>query len=146
MTDTDILKLYFKRDEKAVAETGLKYGQFLLSISFNILKIREDSEECVNDTYIKAWDSIPPQRPQMFKNWLGRTVRNISINLWNKNYALKRYQGLDAIFDELEECILIQRFDLQFYGGKGADSHYKQVALFVGKRGTQTFYKALLVW
>ena len=105
MTDTDILKLYFKRDEKAVAETGLKYGQFLLSISFNILKIREDSEECVNDTYIKAWDSIPPQRPQMFKNWLGRTVRNISINLWNKNHALKRYQGLDAIFDELEECI-----------------------------------------
>lgn len=105
MTDNEILELYFKRDEAAISETSLKYGNFLLAISLNILKLREDSEECVNDTYIKAWDLIPPQRPQAFKSYLGKITRNISINLWNKNHTLKRYHGIEEIFDELEECI-----------------------------------------
>lgn len=105
MEDLEIIGLYFKRDEKAISETAAKYGTFCHSIALNILSINEDAEECVNDTYLHAWNSIPPQTPNKLGAWLGRVVRNIAYDLWKKNHRQKRYAGLEETLIELEDCI-----------------------------------------
>lgn len=105
MEDSQIMDLYWKRNEYAIIETDRKYGTLCHSIAMNLLSVREDAEECVNDTWNEAWNQLPPQRPENFKAWLCRIVRNISINLWRKNHAQKRYSGINQILDELEDCI-----------------------------------------
>ncbi len=80
MTDEKIIELYFVRNEVAIEETDRKYGAYCFQISNNILNCREDSEECVNDTWLKTWDSIPPTKPQCFRLFLARIVRNLSFN------------------------------------------------------------------
>lgn len=105
MEDREIIELYFKRNEDAISQTALKYGSFCGKIAMNLLSSKEDSEECVNETYYVAWSSIPPQMPNRFRAWLGKTVRNIALNMWDKNHAKKRYSGITAVLEELEECI-----------------------------------------
>ena len=105
MDDSKIVELYWQRDESAIEATAHKYGRYCHYIAYQILQDEEDSRECVNDTYHQAWNAIPPQRPVRFQPWLGRIVRNIAINLWNKNHAQKRYAGMDALLHELEDCI-----------------------------------------
>ena len=105
MEDSQIIDLYWRREEAAITETQRKYGAFCYSIAKNILSIHEDAEECVNDTYHRAWDSIPPQRPVKLRAWLGRVVRNLALNLWNKNHAQKRYAGMTGLLSELEDCV-----------------------------------------
>lgn len=105
MEDFQIMDLYWKRNEYAIVETDRKYGALCHSIAMNLLSVYEDAEECVNDTWNEAWNQLPPQRPENFKAWLCRIVRNISINLWRKNHAQKRYNGINQILDELEDCI-----------------------------------------
>ena len=109
MEDFQIIDLYFQRDETAISETAAKYGAFCQRIAQNILSIDADAEECVNDTYLQAWNSIPPHRPDRFGAWLGRVVRNIAINLWNRNHRKKRYAGMDLLLSELEDCLPSQR-------------------------------------
>lgn len=105
MKDSQIISLFFQRDETAISETEKKYGTFCHNIALNILSINADAEECVNDAYLQAWNTIPPQRPDKFGAWLGRVVRNIAINLWKKNHRQKRYAGMEKLLDELEDCI-----------------------------------------
>lgn len=105
MEDIDIIGLYFKRDESAISETAAKYGAFCHSVAMNILSINEDAEECVNDTYLQAWNLIPPDKPDKLGAWLGRVVRHISFDLWRKNHRQKRYKGMDELLNELEDCI-----------------------------------------
>ena len=105
MEDLEIIGLYFRRDERAITETAAKYGAFCRNIALNILSVSEDAEECVNDAYLRAWDSIPPQKPDKLGAWLGRVVRNTAYNLWNKNHRQKRYAGMEEILNELEDCI-----------------------------------------
>ena len=105
MDDQNIINLYFQRDETAIYETKRKYGAFCHGIAMNVLSVHEDAEECVSDTCWQAWKAIPPQRPQNFRAWLGKVVRNISINLWNKKHRQKRYDGMEQLLDELEDCI-----------------------------------------
>ena len=106
MTDEKIIELYFARAEVAIEETDKKYGAYCFQISENILHCKEDSEECVNDTWLKTWDTIPPTRPQCFKLFLAKIVRNLSFNKYKAKYADKRGNGeLALILDELEECI-----------------------------------------
>lgn len=105
MEDYQIIDLYWQRSESAIAETQKKYGAFCYGIAHNILNVSEDAKECVNDTYFQTWNSIPPHRPDKLKAWLGKIVRNLAINLWNKNHAKKRYTGMTAMLEELEECI-----------------------------------------
>lgn len=105
MEDFQIIELYWSRKEEAIQETDTKYGKLLSYISYNIVSNYEDSEECVNDTYGKAWDSIPPQRPNNLSAYLGRIVRNLSINRWHENHAKKRGSGADILLSELSECI-----------------------------------------
>lgn len=105
MEDLQIINLYFNRDETAISETDKKYGAFCHSVALNVLSTKSDAEECVNDTYLQAWNRIPPQRPVKLGTWLGRVVRNIAINLWKKNRRQKRYAGIEQFFDELQDCI-----------------------------------------
>lgn len=105
MEDIEIIDLYWNRNETAVRETDNKYGGFCHSLAMNILSVWEDAEECVSDTYQKAWNYIPPERPHAFRAWLGRIVRNLSINRWHQNRAQKRYNGTDKLLSELADCI-----------------------------------------
>ena len=102
MEDKRIIELYFSRDESAIKETKSKYGKLLLSIAYNILGNRYESEECENDTYFRAWNSIPPTRPSSFSAYLSRITRNIAINRYHRN---KRSTEMDLILDELSEVI-----------------------------------------
>lgn len=105
MKDSEIIALFFAREETAIDETSLKYGRLLQSIAYNILADFQDSEECVSDTYLQAWNSIPPQKPESLSAYLGRIVRNLAINVWHKNRAQKRYNPADVMLDELGDII-----------------------------------------
>nr|MBQ4454109.1 RNA polymerase sigma factor [Clostridia bacterium] len=106
MEDNRIVDLYWQRNERAISETAAKYGKYLHSISFQILQNAEDAEECVNDTYNDAWQSMPPHRPSILSTFLGKITRRISIDLWRKYSAEKRGGGEVALaLDELEECV-----------------------------------------
>jgi len=105
MEDCQIIEQFWSRNENAIIETGNKYGRLLNSIAYNILSNKEDSEECVNDAYRKAWDSIPPQRPCSLAAYLGRIVRNLAINRWYENHAQKRYNSAQILLCELSDCL-----------------------------------------
>lgn len=106
MKDIDIIKLYFTRSEKAITETHKKYGAYCSYIAENILSDRQDSEECVNDTYLRAWNSIPPKNPQNLRTYLGKITRGLAINRHKKYSAEKRGASvIDGVFSELENCI-----------------------------------------
>ena len=106
MNDSEIVNLYWKRSEQAVVETAKKYGKYCHTIAYNILENTEDSEECVNDTYLSAWRTIPPKKPSVLRTFLGRLTRNISIDLFRKKHADKRDSGnAYSLLDELSECV-----------------------------------------
>jgi len=105
MEDANIVRLYLNRDETAITESQSKYGRFLTFLSKNILSLKEDAEECVNDTYLTAWNRIPPVIPESLKAFLGRIVRDISISKYRANHAAKRYSGMDLLLSELEDCL-----------------------------------------
>ena len=106
MEDGKIIQLYWDRDEQAIPATAEKYGSYCISIARNILGNREDAEECVNDTYLNAWNSMPPHRPGMLSAFLGKIVRNLSFNRYKHNTAGKRGGGeLPVVLDELSELV-----------------------------------------
>ncbi len=106
MEDERIVGLYWSRSETPITETALKYGSYLGSISYNILGNYEDVEECVNDTYNDAWNSMPPHRPSILSTFLGKITRRISIDRWRKLNADKRGGGeLPLVLAELEDCV-----------------------------------------
>ena len=106
MEDSKIIELYNERSETALVQTAAKYGNYCARIAFNVLKSREDSEECVNDAYLRLWNSIPPQRPANLKAYLGRIVRNRAIDMWSAEGAQKRGGGEALLcLDELAECV-----------------------------------------
>ena len=106
MEDNHIVDLYWERNDSAISKTAEKYGKYLHSISYQILNNTEDAEECVNDTYNDAWQSMPPHRPSVLSTFLGKITRRISIDLWRKYSAEKRGGGAAALaLDELEECV-----------------------------------------
>ena len=105
MEDTEIIELYWQRSESAIAQTDAKYGPYCYKVAVNLLSVPEDAEECVSDTYYQAWIQIPPTRPSSLKAWLGRVVRNISINLWHKHHAAKRDSAMEVLLSELDDCI-----------------------------------------
>ncbi len=105
MEDSEIIALFFNRNENAIKETDKKYGAFCRKLAFNILSDSEDSEECVNDTYFKAWNLIPPQKPIRFMAWLGKIVRNTALNIYTKLHAQKRFNSVELMLDELTDCV-----------------------------------------
>lgn len=105
LADDEIIELYFNRDERAILETDRSYGKELLHISYRVLYDREDSKEICNDTYMTAWQSIPPVRPLRFAAWLMKVCRNHALDLLEKKKAKKRQVELVELTDELADCI-----------------------------------------
>ncbi len=105
MNDQDIIDLYFARNEQAIAETEKSYGKVCMQVSLNILESRPDAEECVNDTYLKTWNSIPPTKPSSLCAFVCRITRNLSLNRLRDLRREKRNRELTLSLDELEACI-----------------------------------------
>ena len=104
MDDQKIVELYWERSESAVEETQKKYGRYCYSIAHRILNSEPDTEECVNDTYVRAWESMPPERPRVLQGFLGRIARNLALNRYDYNRAQKR-DALGTVECEYWECI-----------------------------------------
>lgn len=106
MQDEMIVALYWQRDEKAISETERKYGHYLTKIAHNILSDLEDSRETVNDTYLKAWNSMPTHRPRVLSTYLGKITRQLSIDVFRTRNREKRKPSEYAIsLSELEDCV-----------------------------------------
>lgn len=105
MEDTKIVELFWQRDQSAIAQSDKKYGKYCYAIAYGILSDREDSEECVSDTWHNAWNAIPPEKPTRLQAFLGRIARNLAIDRYNYNHAQKRNTHLETVMDEYWECI-----------------------------------------
>lgn len=104
--DQKIIDLYFARSEDAIAETDRQYGRYCRSIADSILRSDEDTEECINDTYLKAWDTIPPTRPLSLKAYLAKITRNLAIHRYEQATAEKRGGGeIPLVLSELDQCL-----------------------------------------
>ncbi len=104
LEDSKIIELFFERSEKAITILSEKYGSLCSKIAYNILNNRLDAEECVNDTYLGVWNTIPPQSPNPLISYVCRIVRNISIARYHSNSAAKRNSIYDVALCELENC------------------------------------------
>lgn len=105
MEDQQILDLYFARSESAITETDRKYGRYCHSIAYNILEDHEDAKEIVNDTYLKAWNTIPPNRPDPLKPYVGMISRHLSLDRYEEYHTQKRGGQVPLVLEELAGCI-----------------------------------------
>lgn len=106
MNDSQIVALYFDRDQRAIQETAAKYGNYCYAIAYNILQNREDAEEAVSDTYLGAWDAIPPHKPAVLSTFLGKIARRTALKRCERNCTQKRGGGETALaLEELSEII-----------------------------------------
>lgn len=105
LPDADIVALYFARSEEAIAACQVKYGKTCHTIAYNILRSDEDAEECVSDTWLRAWNAIPPERPARLGAWLSTVTRRLALSRYETKTAAKRYGGIQASLEELAECV-----------------------------------------
>jgi len=103
--DKIIIQLFNIRSEMAIHRTSEKYGSYLMKVCMNVLNKKEESEECTNDTYLAAWNQIPPDQPLRFLPYLGRIAKNIALNRYDYLKATKRNSHFDLVLSELEDCI-----------------------------------------
>ena len=116
--DKKIIELYFERNEQAIKETDIKYGKLCHKIAYNILNNLQDSEECVNDTYLGVWNKIPPTRPDNFKAYISKIVRSISIDKFRKQKAKKRSADMVMALDELADILPDERYSPESVSSK----------------------------
>ncbi len=136
MEETEILDLYFARSEQAITETDRKYGNYCRQVAYRILYSHPDSEECVNDAYLKTWNVIPPRRPSPLKVFLGKITRNLALDRWDWNHAAKRGGGeMTASLEELRECIPSPRDTEQILENKAL---VQALNTFLGKLPTES--------
>lgn len=105
MDDKQIVELFLERSEDAIAESDRKYGRYILFIAKNVLSDDEDAREVQNDTYLRTWDSIPPERPASLRSYLGAICRNLALSRYRRKYAEKRQGCVDIAIDELADCL-----------------------------------------
>ena len=130
MTDENIVRLYWDRNEQAITESSDKYGAYCHSIAKNILFDQSDAEECVNDTWMHAWNAMPPNEPSILSTFLGKITRNISFDLYKKLHREKRGgRNIDLVLDELAEIVS---------GNDDVEKHYEEEEL---KREINEFLK-----
>ena len=123
MEDNKIIDLFFDRDESAITQTRTKYGLRLFKVCLNILRNSEDAEEIVSDTLYKAWEAIPPTRPEMLGAFVAKIARNLSINKWQSKGAQRRGGGeIDLLLSELGDCIP---------GGNSVEAEYESAQVQV---------------
>ena len=119
MEDKDIVELYWQRNQEAIAQSQRKYHPYLTKIADNILHDTQDSQEVVNDTYFKAWQSMPPQRPSRLSVYLGRLTRHAAIDRYRRHISQKRQGDAYALcLEELEECCGAEQDPQQVLNGK----------------------------
>lgn len=135
MEDQKIVDLYWERSEAAILETQKKYGRYCHYIAYQILYSDLDAEECVNDTYIKAWNAMPPHKPQLLSAFLGKITRNTALDRYEYAKAKKRAGEVVSILDEMDQCIPDQKS-----GGSLADELALKEAIngFLRSLPTQT--------
>ncbi len=104
LDDSQIIELFYERSEQAIIELSKKYGAVCTKVANNILNDTRDTEECVNDAYLGAWNTIPPQKPHPLLSYICRIVRNLAVNKYHANTAAKRNSVYDVALDELENC------------------------------------------
>lgn len=146
MDDHEIVDLYWQRDEHAIEATAAKYESYCMKISQNILSDRADSEENVNDTYLHAWQAMPPQRPAILSAFLGKIARNLALNRYKARSAQKRQGDAFALsLDELDDCaprpVLARR---RGHGSRARPQH-QRVSAHAERRGAQHVHPALLL-
>ncbi len=106
MEDAEIIMAYTARSQDAITQTAEKYGDYCFTIAYRILNDESDACECVNDAYLRVWDSIPPAHPNCFRTYLGTIVRRLSLKVYERQHAQKRGGGQAALaLDELESCL-----------------------------------------
>ena len=106
MEDAAIVDLYWQRSDRAISETNRKYGRYCHSIAFNFVRNNEDAEECVNDTWFRAWNLMPDKRPSVLSTFLGAITRNLAVSMYRGKTSLKRGGGeMPLALDELSECV-----------------------------------------
>ena len=142
MTDERIIQLFFQRKEEVIDIVSKKYGAYCYKIANNILKNQEDSEECLNDTWLEAWKSIPPAKPVYLNFYLAKIVRNISFNRYKAKHTQKRGCGEIAIvLEELEECIAGQSEVEEEYIAKELHNSINKFAYSLSKRDCNVFVR-----
>lgn len=104
MEDAKIIELFFARSEEAIRQTEASYGKRLFHLADNIAKNEQDAQECVNDTYLRTWDTIPPQRPNSLFAYLARLCRNLALDKLDWNHAAKRHAEIVRLTEEMETC------------------------------------------
>ena len=110
MEDSAIVDLYWQRSDRAIAETEQKYGAYCHRIAYNICRCEEDAEECVNDTWLAAWNAMPVERPRVLSAFLGCLTRNAAIGRWREQHRQKRGGGeQDLVLEELADCLAAPR-------------------------------------
>lgn len=105
MEDKTILELYARRSQQAITETAAKYGPYCAAVADRILGCPEDTEEILNDTWLAAWNDIPPSAPACLRAYLGRITRNLALSRFRFFHTKKRYAGLETLLSELEDCV-----------------------------------------
>lgn len=106
MDDNMIIQMFWERDERAISEVSKKYGRHLIAVAERILLNHEDAKECVNDAYMKTWNAIPPNRPNVLRTFIGKIVKCRAVSFLRANSAEKRGGGeIALVLDELEECV-----------------------------------------
>lgn len=118
MDDKQIIRLFFERSEQAITELSQKYGDLCMKIARSILNDPQDAEECVNDAWLGAWNSIPPQSPDPLRAYICRIVRNHALKKYRANTALKRGNQFEVSLSELEDCIPDNSLDEQLSAGE----------------------------
>ena len=140
MEDSKIVELYLERDENAIKETKIKYEKYCSYIANNILNSPLDTEECVSDAYLAVWNSIPPNKPNSLRAYVGKIVRNFALNRYNASKTKKRNDGVSIVLDELNEVL----GDIESDGRNLTDELTLKYALnaFVGslKQGTREIF------
>ena len=117
MEDSQIIELYWQKNADAISETSSKYGAYCYTIADNILHSIEDSEECVNDTWLHAWNAMPPQKPNVLRMFLAKITRSLSVNRFNARSAEKRGGGeINLVLDKLADCLA---------GGTNVEAEYE---------------------
>lgn len=109
MEDEKIVDLYWERSPMAITETGKKYQNYCFKIAHNVLHNTQDAEECVNDTWFRAWNAMPTERPKLLGAFLGAITRNLSLDCYRKAHAKRRGEGeVSYVFEELQDCFLLE--------------------------------------